>query len=330
MPRQNAPRLQKAQNLLRLARLLQGTRSGLGLVEIAEHFGIERRTAERMRDAVLEIYPDYVETWDDEGRKRWRIPSTGGVVDPFQAHEVTTIETAAAMLVQHGADAQARALRDVAVKIRAALPDKTLRRLEPDCELLSLSESLVQIPGPRALAGESVVAGLREAILGSRRTSFTYRARITGGTRRRTVEPYGLIYGARSYLLAWSPESDAPGFRLFALSEISDFVVLDESFVRDESFSLQAYVSQAFGVYQETVYDVVWRVSPDAATDARIWLFHPTQEIEEQADGALIVRFRAGGLREMCWHLFTWGGAIEILEPPELKDEMARQLARWG
>jgi predicted DNA-binding transcriptional regulator YafY len=51
--------------------------------------------------------------------------------------------------------------------------------------------------------------------------------------------------------------------------------------------------------------------------------------LEETADGSLIVHFRAGGLREMCWHVFTWGGTIEILEPVELKDEMARQLTTF-
>ena len=39
---------------------------------------------------------------------------------------------------------------------------------------------------------------------------------------------------------------------------------------------------------------------------------------EVGADGALIVRFRAGGALEMLWHLQTWGDAVEVLEPPDL------------
>jgi predicted DNA-binding transcriptional regulator YafY len=41
--------------------------------------------------------------------------------------------------------------------------------------------------------------------------------------------------------------------------------------------------------------------------------------MEREGDGALIVKFRAGGAREICWHLFTWGDAAEVLEPEKLK-----------
>ena len=49
-------------------------------------------------------------------------------------------------------------------------------------------------------------------------------------------------------------------------------------------------------------------------------MFHPSQKIEIQDDGSSIVTFKAGGKLEMCWHLFTWGDSVEILEPQELKD----------
>jgi hypothetical protein len=37
------------------------------------------------------------------------------------------------------------------------------------------------------------------------------------------------------------------------------------------------------------------------------------QTNEEQADGALVVRFRAGGAEEMCWHLFTWTPEVKVI-----------------
>lgn len=41
--------------------------------------------------------------------------------------------------------------------------------------------------------------------------------------------------------------------------------------------------------------------------------------MEDQPDGSLIVRFRAGGALEMSWHLFTWGSDVEVLEPAKLR-----------
>src|SRR5690606_1659404 len=85
-----------------------------------------------------------------------------------------------------------------------------------------------------------------------------------------------------------------------------------------------------FGIYQEAPRRVVWRFHGPAVRDARHFLFHPSQEMEERPDGSLEVRFTAGGLREMCWHLFTWGRHVEVVEPAELRELYALGLAEGG
>lgn len=330
MPSSPSPRLQKAVDLLRLARMLVAARYGVSYDEIEEKFAVSRRTAERMLAAVCDLYPDYIVKTDDDRCMRWQIhPQNTVAWDPFQTSDVAALETAAATLEQTGLLEQAQTLRDLGLKIRAALPDKLARHADVEYELLTLSASLIQRPGPRVRLAEGLLRALRNAIIGPNPVSFTYVSRIKGDVTQRTVEPYGFIYGPRPYLLARNLGGEAPGFRLFSLSDMSNLEVADEQFVRDEAFSLSGYVEQSFGAYQEAVRDVVWRVAPTAADEARMWLFHPSQSLEGQSDGSLIVRFRAGGLREMCWHLFTWGGAIEVLEPPELKAELAENLARF-
>lgn len=325
------PRLQKAVDLLKLVRLLVSSRHGVGYDEIEKEFNVSRRTAERMLAAVCELYPNYIATMDNDRCMRWQIPQHEYVTwDPFQTSDIAAIETAAATLEQTGLIEHAETLRVLGLKIRAALPGKLARHADVEYELLTLSEGLTQRPGPRVRVAEGLPRALRNAIIGPNPVSFTYASRIKGDVTRRTVEPYGFIYGPRPYLLAKSTDGEAPGFRLFSLADISDLEVAGEQFVRDEAFSLSQYVEQSFGAYQEQVRDVVWRVAPEAADEARTWIFHPSQHLEDAADGSLLVRFRAGGLREMCWHLFTWGGAIEVLEPPELKAELAENLARFG
>jgi predicted DNA-binding transcriptional regulator YafY len=39
-----------------------------------------------------------------------------------------------------------------------------------------------------------------------------------------------------------------------------------------------------------------------------------------------MVRFQASGMKELAWHLFTWGDKVEILAPPSLKDAMLGEL----
>jgi predicted DNA-binding transcriptional regulator YafY len=64
---------------------------------------------------------------------------------------------------------------------------------------------------------------------------------------------------------------------------------------------------------------VVWRFAPEAAARAAGFLFHPTQRLEPQPDGSLVVRFHAAGWLEMAWHLYQWGDKIEVLAPEGLR-----------
>jgi predicted DNA-binding transcriptional regulator YafY len=72
---------------------------------------------------------------------------------------------------------------------------------------------------------------------------------------------------------------------------------------------------------------VALRIAPEGADEARGWRWHPTQTLEDQADGAVVVRFRASGMRELAWHLFTWGEQATILAPQRLKAVMGEELA---
>ena len=48
----------------------------------------------------------------------------------------------------------------------------------------------------------------------------------------------------------------------------------------------------------------------------------PSQTLIENEDGSLTVQFRAGGLNEMCWHLFTWGTGVTVAKPIELRERL--------
>jgi predicted DNA-binding transcriptional regulator YafY len=116
---------------------------------------------------------------------------------------------------------------------------------------------------------------------------------------------------------------ELPEMRLWRLDRIVSIDLLDRGFVRREDFDLAAYAAQSFGVFQEEPIDVVLLFEPSAADDAAGWLFHPSQTTEREPGGALIVRFRAGGMQEMCWHLFTLGPAVTIMAPEALRAELA-------
>ena len=51
-----------------------------------------------------------------------------------------------------------------------------------------------------------------------------------------------------------------------------------------------------------------------------------TQTLTDEPDGSLTVRFTAGGIEEMCDHLFRWGDRVRIVAPETLRDAWRARL----
>lgn len=313
-------RHEKAGRLLELARLLASTAEGLTLDEMAERLGVGRRTAERMRDAVREVFPQLEEV-DDPPTRRFRIPSgLDGLFQAPTAEELAALSAAAEMM---GQGARAQALKSLEQKVLSATRAAARRRLAPDLEALLQAEAIAVQAGPRPFEEERVLAGIREAVKSLQALRFRYEGGSTPG-RVREVTPYGVLFGRSNYLVAAEGEG---GPRNWRLDRIFDVEVLDRPASVPADFSLQDYADESFGIYHDEVQDVVLRITPAGAEDAQRWRFHANQQVEPQADGHVIVRFRASGMRELAWHLFTWGDKVRIVAPEALRQMMRNELA---
>lgn len=310
----------KARDLIQLALLMRGRALGVTIEEIADAFAVSRRTAERMRDAVIDLFGDVEVTDDDARRRHWRLGPTNGLASlvGITADEMASLSHAANALARDRQAAHADQLRSLETKIRAALSRPQLNRIEPDLEILTQSEGLAMRPGPRIAIPADLLVTLREAILTNRKVTINHVARGHTKAQRQIVEPYGFLYGNRAYLVAWSRSAGA--FRLYNIVNIKRVDVHADGFTRAPDFSLKAFAEQSFGVFRgDGIHDVEWRFSPAVAKDAVEFEFHPTQTLIENADGSVTVTFRASGLLEMCWHLVTWADHVEIIKPERLK-----------
>ena len=316
-------RHEKAALLLDLARRLASSAEGLTLDEMADAVGVGRRTAERMRDAIWDLFPQ-MEELSDGAAKRFRIG--GGLGGLFQApttEELLELSKAASALQAAGAAPRARTLESLERKIRAAMRSASLARMVPDLEALVQSEAIAVQAGPRPHEDEAMIAVVRQALMAMKALAFTYHGGSRPGSRRE-VTPYGLMFGRANYLVAAEGDSGEP--RNWRLGRIRDIEVLDHPAAPPPGFDLQGYANRSFGIYQEDVEDVVLRILPASAEEALSWRFHPSQRVAPQPDGAVVVTFRASGMRELAWHLFTWRDQVEILAPGGLRALMLEEL----
>jgi predicted DNA-binding transcriptional regulator YafY len=319
-------RFEGKNDLLRLALLLSGSHVGLGIADVQREFGTTHRTAQRMIAAIRERFPECDEVETGERAKRWRLPASAlRGLSGAEPTELAELEAAARRLREEGAAAgQAEALERLAAKLRGAMKAADLRRAEPDVEALMQAEGTAIRPGPRPMVSAVLLAAIRHAMLSFRRIRLRYGADIAS-IREHVVDPLGLLHGQRPYLVAQIAGTQQ-GPSVFRLDRVLEHEVLPDPFVRDPSFSLQAYTRRSFGVWQEEPFAVCLRFGGAAAAEAAAFHFHPTQTLDPQPDGTLLVRFTAGGALEMCQHLVTWEDSVEVLEPTRLRE----QLAAWA
>lgn len=314
----------KAAMVIELARRMAASAEGLTLDEMAQEMGVGRRTAERMRDAVGSLFPAMDEI-SDPPTKRWRIR---GGLSAFEqaptATELVELSKAAQGLRSTGEPARAAALEGLERKIKAAVRSTTLNKLAPDLEALVRAETIAVMAGPRPSSDEAVLTEIRGAILAGQPLGFIY-SRPGAEPRRRSVAPCGLMFGRANYLVALDRKSGE--IRTFRLDRMSDVMAEDGVSTPPADFDLAAFANRSFGIYQDEVEDVALRISPEGAAEARGWRWHPTQAFEDQPDGGVIVRFSASGMRELAWHLFSWGDQVTILQPARLKAVMAEAIA---
>lgn len=227
------------------------------------------------------------------------------------------------------------------------LGERILRHLAGDALGVAYSSALSKIEGRLPEAGISVpIEGLwfggdmgpplpsglfrhlLDAVQDRHTVELTYRAASTDQITRRTVEPYGLYLHRQTwYLIARCRLRQ--DFRYFHLARVQAWDVLDERFELLPDFDMTAYLRRAFRLEQgPDSYEVIVRFAEPSARYVRERRWHAEQELIELPGGRIELRFPAASLREVKQWVLGYGADAEVVAPGELREMVARELAR--
>ncbi len=308
--------------ILGMIRDLSVARNGVSIQDLRDRYGVTRRTVERDLLAIEEAGYD-IETLitDDLGKVRKRIrTATSEMLLPVTSTELAAARAGVASLERDAPTAVVSVLRMLVNRLEGLQS----RAVSVDADVLAQAQAIAPRPHTLAVADAGLLDLLNAAILRCERLRIGYRKGGMGEPRAYLVEPYGILYGEKGYLV-WRGVEDRQ-WRLFALPSIDKAAFADASFVRDPDFVLSDFAAQSFGIYREKPFDVVLHILPSGLHRLQNHSFHPTQVVERREGGGAIVRFSASGLIEMSWHLFTWGEDLRILAPVELIETYSAQL----
>jgi predicted DNA-binding transcriptional regulator YafY len=95
----------------------------LSLNEMAADLEVDRRTVERLRDALERLFSQLEHEDADDRVRRWRLPVAAltGMAQP-QPEAIATVENVAKEFASRGETDRAALLRDAAATLRALMP----------------------------------------------------------------------------------------------------------------------------------------------------------------------------------------------------------------
>ncbi len=235
----------------------------------------------------------------------------------FTSDELAELENTKKKFEIDGLNNKADTIDDIIAKIKVMNKD-FLSKLETDIEALMEAEGYAIRQYPRFKVDKMILTKIREAIKAFKVLEIEYENK-NKEIQTCKIHPYGVLYGEKNYLVAHNENREA--IRLYILSKIRDIKILDEYFEKDEKFNLDEYAKNSFGIYQEKPFQIALMFDKSVVDDVMNFYFHPTQKIQEMKNGNMKVELKAGGMLEICWHIFKWGDKVKIIKPECLKQE---------
>jgi predicted DNA-binding transcriptional regulator YafY len=204
-------------------------------------------------------------------------------------------------------------LRQAIAKLATMLPDGVTVRLD------TMADFLAVLPASRPSYDPESFCALSSAVVCRRRVEMVYWTAGRNETTRRVFDPYDLaLIDDGWYAVGYCHLRD--DVRVFALQRVRSVRTTDETFARPPDFRLDDYMKGSFrAVRGDGDHDVVLRFAPEVAGRIAEKQWHPSQVLEPQTDGSLIVRFRLTSLVEVKRWVMYWGQECEVVEPPELR-----------
>lgn len=172
-------RMEKPEQIFKLALMMQSSAEGITLQDIENECNVSRRTAERMRDVLISLFPQIEEIRQEDKFKHWKLPSGSlNRMIHISAEELAEMKTAIEILKKDNLLTCAGHLEMLWLKIKSHIKQDDVCRIETDLEALLEAEGYAMRPGPRPKINSATLTVLREAVKGCHKVRLTYHGRI--------------------------------------------------------------------------------------------------------------------------------------------------------
>lgn len=312
---EDKPRYSRVSDILDLAIYMSSKVQGITISDIMKMYNVSRRTAERMRDSLTNIFPQIEEIETDDNQKHWGFVNYSiSQLISFDPKEIVNLE----QFQRRTTNKELKSELSKTIEKIKSFNRKNKTTIENNIELFMQTEGYAIRQMPQYKISTDTLITIREAIQNSKIVEGKYH------NKKRILEPLGLIYGEKIYLIA-REKAKGKDIYNYLLHKFDNLTLTDKTFDKKD-FNLQEYSKQSFGVYHGEILDVKLSFSKELAPDALNYNFHPTQNIKQESNGTVTVKFKASGDKEIMWHVFRWGEGCKIIAPKKLQTQYKKYL----
>lgn len=309
-------RYESGEKFLRVIQLFQrlsDTQAGLTTRQLADHLEVTTRTVQRYISTLRDSAGIDIEEVDGRFRigSRSRLPAMQ--LDRYQATELLLAVRALQQMRLQQEPALIGALAQLARALNVPVVTRYLQ------SLIAASERR-----PAVSARHQIERVIVDAFVRRQAVEVAYRD-AEGRETRRVLRPYFLEPRAESRTLyIFAHDELSAEVRPFRIDRVLEARLLTATFTVPDDFDIDAIVSGSWGIWQALGQDdVVLRFDRAIAERAREALWHRGASITEREDGDLEASIAVASEVEMRSWVMGWGGSVEVLGPPSLREHVA-------
>ena len=305
-------RLKKTERLIKMWALLHNNPQGYTVKEFAERFEVDVRTIYRDIKALEEklfvpVFPD---------GKRWKL-DVKRTLPPVRFTVSEALNVFLAVRLMLGYNKRYDPNTDATFsKLGSILPQPLAEQVQRTVDWMQKL--------PREEKYLRVLAKLAEAWTAQRKVKITYRSLPAAKAAERIIEPYFIepaAPGHSSYVIAFCHR--AGELRVFKIERIEAIELTNETYTIPLDFDANKYFKGAWGIVVEGLEQTVrLKFNPEIARLMEETVWHPSQVLEKQADGSVIMTLMVFNTYELVTWILGWGEKVEVLGPAELRKEV--------
>lgn len=306
----------------RILQLLETSKRGLSIAELAQMEGVAWRTVQRDLDALQEAgFPllnqrvDRANRWAFVDTFHFRLPP------PFTLTELMSLHLYRDLTRVFKGTAYYEALESLFRKVKSALPARTLTYLD------HLQSSFAVGIRPYREYGRfrEILNQVDQAVATRCRLEMAYHGLRGARETVRKIDPYKIwFFDGTIYLIGYCHLRGQ--VRMFVVDRIKMLRLTEERFILPAAFSLDDFLKHSFKVMHDELFRVRLKVSPGWSRWVGEKTWHDSQKSVRLPDGGLELTFQVAGLDEIRMWVLSLGPEAEVLEPERLREEVQNAL----